>query len=99
MDAFAAKYNLGEIEVDAWIRDQVETVAAATLYRWQKRYNDEGVAALAGNYKGQAGRSLIDRQPDLKTFVVSMLRDYPDTTGTLVTVSYTHLTLPTIYSV
>lgn len=84
VDAFAAKYNLGEIGVDAWIRDQVETVAAATLYRWQKRYNDEGVAALAGNYKGQAGRSLIDRQPDLKTFVVSMLRDYPDTTGTLV---------------
>ncbi|HAR61761.1 MAG TPA: hypothetical protein DCS18_16430 [Alcanivorax sp.] len=82
VDAFAAKYNLGEIEVADWVREQVETVAAATLYRWQKRYKDEGVTALAGNYKGQAGRSLIDRQPDLKTFVVSMLSDYPHTTGT-----------------
>jgi len=80
VDAFTAKYNLGEILVEDWVREQVETVAAATLYRWQKRYNDEGVAALAGAYKGQAGRSLIDRQPELKTFVTSMLNEFPDTT-------------------
>jgi hypothetical protein len=81
VDSFAAKYNLGEITLEDWIHAEVETVTAATLYRWQKKFDKEGLAALAGNYKGQAGRSLIDRQPDLRDYIVAMMTDFPHTTA------------------
>jgi len=81
VEAFTAKYNLGEIILEDWIHQEVETVAAATLYRWQKRFDQDGIGSLAGNYKGQAGRSLIDRQGDLRDYIVAMLTEYPHTTA------------------
>jgi len=77
LHAFCARYNQGEIHIEDWVRDLVESVHPATLYRWRKALQQEGAAALGGRYGHRKGTSRIDRQPALKQFIVAMLTDHP----------------------
>lgn len=74
---FAECYTRGEIEIDAWVRETVPEVSAASLWRWQRALKADGVAALAGDYGNRKGDSIIDRQPALQEFAVSMLVSHP----------------------
>jgi transposase InsO family protein len=74
---FAACYNRGEIEIDAWVREIVPEVSAASLWRWQRALKTNGVTALAGDYGNRKGESIVDRQPALQEFAVSMLVAHP----------------------
>lgn len=77
LHTFCAKYNLGEIPVEEWVRANEDNVHPATLYRWRKTLKSEGAAGLAGHYGHRKGASKIDQQPALKQFVVAMLTDHP----------------------
>src|SRR5690606_1222238 len=73
-------YNAGEVEVARPVRDEVESVSARTLARWQKQLREEGPAALAGHYGARSGRdyqTVIDADPELQNFVVGMIYGHP----------------------
>ncbi|MCE7510272.1 DNA-binding protein [Alloalcanivorax xenomutans] len=81
IDAFVARYNDLQIDVEDWVREQEPALSRASVYRWKRRFETEGVAALGGKHQGQAGRSLIDSQPALREYVIAFLTEYPDTTA------------------
>lgn len=74
---FAVRYNRGEIEAEAWVRELIPALSAASLQRWSMTIKREGVARLAGAYGNRKGASVIERQPELYEFTVGMLVQYP----------------------
>ena len=77
MEMFVTQYNQGEIEMESWIREAKGKISVASLRAWNKKVQTKGITALGGNYKAWQGSSKIDRQPDLKQFVIAMLTEYP----------------------
>lgn len=73
---FCAAYNVGSIAIEPEIKSLIPDVHSASLYRWRATLTTDGVAALAGKY-ATSKKSLIDKQSELKKFVVAMLTDYP----------------------
>ncbi len=77
MELFVTQYNLGEIEMEPWVREAKRKISVASLRGWDKKVQSRGITALGGNYKAWQGSSKIDRQPDMKEFVVAMLTEHP----------------------
>jgi len=77
---FARRYNAAEIAVEPWVRELVPVVSDASLWRWQRGIKQHGISHLAGAYGNRRGDALIDRNPDLQEFVISMLVEFPHTT-------------------
>ena len=46
----------------------------ATLYRWEKSYEEQGRAGLAGNYSSPSTTSVPEH---MQTFIQSMIVDHP----------------------
>lgn len=74
---FADLYNAGDIDVAADVRALFPALSAASLHRWRMKVKVQGVAAIAGNYGNRRGDSIIDRQPALAEFAISMLVSHP----------------------
>ncbi len=74
---FSELYNAGTIEADADVRQQVPMLCGATLNRWRAAVKRDGVAQLAGRYGNRKGASIIDTQPAVAEFAVSMLVSHP----------------------
>lgn len=77
---FARRYNAGEIAVEPWVRGLAPAVSDASIWRWQKQIAREGISRLAGAYGNRRGGSVVERQPELHEFIVSMLVTHPHTT-------------------
>jgi len=77
---FARRYNAGEIAAEPWVRGEFSAISDASIWRWQRAVKQDGIARLAGGYGNRRGDSIIERQPELHEFVVSMLVTYPHTT-------------------
>lgn len=75
---FCAKYNSGEITVSTAARLAIPKISRTTLKRWEQRWQRSGrdAGALGGRRAGRSGDSLIDRQPLLRDFVISMMASY-----------------------
>lgn len=77
IDQFCELYNAAEIPVEDWVRELISKASAPTVYRWQQKLDQEGLAGLAPEYKGRAGQSLIDSQPALRDWILSLLVHNP----------------------
>lgn len=77
LTSFCHLYNIGEMEVEAWIRDEVVHVHPATVQRWRSRLRKEGAAGLSGHYRARKGTSKIDTQEPLRTFCLGFIHDHP----------------------
>ncbi|CAA0111477.1 Uncharacterised protein [BD1-7 clade bacterium] len=75
---FSTLYTRDEIRVEPWVREAVPTCSKPNLFRWQKKLNDSGIDALAGDTgKGRRGSGAIDTQSDLKEYILGMIVDKP----------------------
>lgn len=75
--AFTAAYNAGEIPIDPEVRAIVPRVAERTLMAWDLQLKRQGPARLAGQYGNRKGAGIIDRDPELKDFIVGMMVEHP----------------------
>lgn len=80
--SFCPAYSAGHIAPDHPARALVRRLDAATVYRWLAAQRKAGTAGLAPKYR-PSRRNAIDLQPDLREFLLGMLRDYPHTSSTL----------------
>lgn len=53
------------------------TIGFSTLTRWESTYQKEGITGLSGKYKNTKGEGLIDATPEIKSFCLAMLSEYP----------------------
>ncbi|CAA0097784.1 Uncharacterised protein [BD1-7 clade bacterium] len=75
---FADLYRSNQIHVEPWIRQAEPTCSKPTLYRWEKKLNEQGIDALAGDKgKGRRGTGTIDNQPELNEYILGMIVDKP----------------------
>lgn len=72
---FAEQYNAGKVEVPEWVRVAEPTITQASLRRWVHRLDERGEMGLAGDYR--PGQGIIDRQPELRTYVLGIVAGYP----------------------
>lgn len=70
---FVDLYNCGEIEVSAQTRAKFQAISTPSVLRWRKKSQRGGLNQLAPNYGNRAGTGLIDKQPELRDFILSML--------------------------
>lgn len=75
--AFVAAYNAGQVNVQAGVRQAVDTISVRSLARWEATVRTAGIAALAGAYGNRAGAGRLDVDQELHEFVVAMLVKYP----------------------
>ena len=81
----ATKYNAGRIEVEASVRAVLDSVSAGGLRNWELTLENNGLAALAGEYGAhRKGSGSIDSMPELREFVLGMLTEYPHCSATAV---------------
>lgn len=79
---FTTAYNEGSVEMAAWIRALVPDVSPSTLAAWRRLVKTEGITALAGKYGNRKADGTIDRQPQLRDFVIGMLVRTPHARAT-----------------
>lgn len=78
-ELFAARWNAGEIEAEAWLREALPHVSKNTLANWERAIAHEGTARLAGDYgKGRRGKGCIDSQPEVQALIVAIVCRYPE---------------------
>ena len=79
METFSVRWNAGEIESEAWLREAIPHVSKNTLLNWERAIKEEGTARLAGDYgKGKRGKGCIDGQPEVKEIVVAAICEHPE---------------------
>lgn len=71
-DAVTA-YNNGSGNVSQSTETHYPKVSLPSFTRWRKALEQQGPAALAGNYGNRRGQSVIDSQPELKAFVIAFI--------------------------
>jgi len=75
---FCAQLNAGRIPLDDWIVEKAAKtgrIHPSTLYRWQERYETQGLAGLAWHYGKNAGRTLLTEEQ--QEFVTAMIAAHP----------------------
>jgi putative transposase len=77
MQAFTLAYNAGEVFVSPEARRAFPDVSPATLARWRRRVKSGGLVDLADRYGNRRGDTLIDRQAELREFIVGVLAAGP----------------------
>ncbi len=74
--SFCQAYGAGQVMADHPGRTFVRHLDPATVYRWRATLQAQGAGALGGRYK-QSRHSRVDAVPEVRDFVLGMLRDHP----------------------
>jgi len=75
MEIFAKEYNAGYVQVPEWVREEITSVSARSIYRWQEKYDTGGMYALADGYVTSAGNSSLTK--DQQDLAVAMQVQFP----------------------
>lgn len=78
---FCEQYNNGLTPVPEQVYLIKPSIGFSTLTRWEADYEKNGLAALAGNYGKTKGNGLIDSTPEIKTFCLALIHEYPHIKG------------------
>ncbi|WP_027671274.1 Mu transposase C-terminal domain-containing protein [Rheinheimera baltica] len=78
---FCLQYNNGLTPVPEHIYALKPSIGFSTLTRWEAEYEKNGLGALAGNYGKNKGNGLIDSTPEIKTFCLALIHEYPHIKG------------------
>lgn len=77
------RINLGDLAVPDHVapylprRHGVRSLSAATLYTWQRKYEEGGLYALCDGYGNRAGQNSIDTTPELRRVVLGQMLATP----------------------
>lgn len=74
--AFVDAYNRRELDLPAEVYAQVQSVSFASLRRWGKTLETEGVAALAGRYHNERQHKVAEN-PDMADFLKGLVTAKP----------------------
>lgn len=79
---FCSDWNRQALAADEQLYGLYPELTTRTLYRWQKTLAEQGIATLGGQYNTGQDKSLIDKQPALREFIIAMVIEKSHTTIT-----------------
>lgn len=74
---FCHAYNHGQIQAPEWVRGVIEKASQPSLMKWLKKYRQEGITALAGNYGNRRCSGIFQTNRALFDLAVAMMTDFP----------------------
>ncbi|PKL44351.1 MAG: hypothetical protein CVV41_06855 [Candidatus Riflebacteria bacterium HGW-Riflebacteria-1] len=74
---FCHAYNQGQIQAPEWVRGVIEKTSQPSLMKWLKKYRQEGITALAGNYGTRRGSGIFYTNKALYDLAVAMMTEFP----------------------
>ena len=79
MAMFVSRYNVGQLNVDPWVRERLPKLSARSLFRWKAAEAANPNALGHDPAKSRAGTGLIDTafEGRLKGFVLGMIATQP----------------------
>ncbi|MFP4182239.1 MAG: Mu transposase C-terminal domain-containing protein, partial [Thiohalospira sp.] len=82
VDEVVRQYNEGELAVDDEVREVLgPDISVASVYRWRKKLEQQGVASLAGSYERCGIQARIDQQEEVLRFAEAFVGHNPDCAG------------------
>ncbi|WP_337840480.1 Mu transposase C-terminal domain-containing protein [Rheinheimera sp.] len=79
---FVSDYNSRSVTgVESSVYTIKPKIAFSTLTRWESAYKKGGLLELAGKYVNTKGDGVIEETPELKSFCLAMLFEYPHVKG------------------
>lgn len=73
--SYSALYNAGQRPGLEAVRQRIATVNPSTLAKWRRRVKQAG--HLGARYGNREGDTKIDRQPEVRDFVLAMMTEFP----------------------
>ncbi|MGN5116161.1 DNA-binding protein [Aeromonas sp. 55A] len=73
---FIDAYNQRQLDLPEWVITHRQKLSQATLYRWQKKREQEGIVALAGAYKLERPH-MVETFPRMEKFLIAILTSKP----------------------
>lgn len=74
---FVEDYKRGAIPLHRSVYDLIPKLSRATLTNWERSVKSQGTNALSDNYGKRRGDTAVDRQEELRDFIVAMLVEFP----------------------
>lgn len=74
---FCHAYNQQQIQAPEWVRGVIEKTSQPSLMKWLKKYRQEGITALAGNYGTRRGSGIFHTNKALYDLAVAMMTEFP----------------------
>lgn len=74
---FCHAYNHGQIQAPEWVRGVIEKTSQPSLMKWLKKYRQEGITALAGNYGNRRCSGVFQTNRALFDLAVAMMTEFP----------------------
>jgi transposase InsO family protein len=78
-EEFVKAFNAGVINLSCSY--QIKSISKRTLARWNDMYKKHGLQGLAGQYGKLKGRNIINSTPELYSFCLALLKEYPHIKG------------------
>ncbi|MDD5044830.1 MAG: transposase [Candidatus Omnitrophica bacterium] len=75
MRSYTLLYKMGSRPVCDECMTQIPTLCAKTIQNWRRIKKQQG--HLGAGYGNRKGSGKIDQQPELKTFIIAMITDFP----------------------
>lgn len=73
---FVAAYNARQLELPDWVVNARKKLSVPSIYRWQKKADQDGISALAGIVRVER-LHLIDENPRMAQFFTALLTARP----------------------
>ena len=81
MEEFTVMYRKRQAPVPEWVYAVQPKISRCTIRLWKINVEKEGMARLAKQYKKRTPRNLISQSPQLESFLVGMIEEYPHVSG------------------
>lgn len=83
VDSFIQHYNSGELQLSSTVSEKYPTLNRATVFRWIKKLEQQGIAALANQHGTRKNKGAIDTNNDLQNFIIGMVVEHPHISNTV----------------
>lgn len=83
VDTFIQYYNSGELKLSDTAHEKYPSLNRATVFRWIKKLEQQGIAALANQHGTRKNKGTIDTNNDLQNFIIGMVVEHPHISNTV----------------
>ncbi len=83
LEDFVRRFNAGQTALEPYVYERIGRLTLPTLRRWRRSLRDQGPAALVPRYGHRRGDGVIDRDPEIRDWIVAQITARPHISTTM----------------